>query len=59
MAVFTLEDEQIVWTDKSFSGEQIVKFFDDIYFSSDIWPPGKTIFPRWFVCRDKQMTRHG
>ena len=59
MAVFTLEDEQIVWMDKSFSDEQIVKFFDDIYFSSDIWPSGKTIFPRRFVCRDKQMTRRG
>ena len=60
LAVFTLEDEQIVWTDKS---SQTNKSSDvktrrtnfSTNKSSDIWPSGKTIFPRRFVRRDEQV----
>ena len=58
--VFTLEDEQIVWTDKS---SQTNKSSDvktgrknfSTNKSSDIWPSGKTILPRRFVRRDEQV----
>ena len=49
MAVLTLEDEQIV------SDEQIIWCENGTNKSSDIWPSGKTIFPRRFVCRDEQV----
>ena len=60
MAVFTLEDEQIVWTDKL---SQTNKSSDvktgrtnfSTNKSSDIWPSGKTIFRRRFVRRDEQV----
>ena len=59
-AVFTLEDEQIVWTGKS---SQTNKSSDvktgqtnfSANKSSHIWPSGKTIFPRRFVRRDEQV----
>ena len=60
LAVFTLEDKQIVWTDKSSQTNKSsdvktgrTKFSADK--SSDIWPSGKTIFPRRFVRRDEQV----
>ena len=64
MAVFTLEDEQIVWSDKS---SQTNKSSDvktgrtnfSTNKSSDIWPSGKTIFPGRFVRTNKSTTlRH-
>ena len=50
LAVFTLEDEQIVWTDKSFqtnksSDVQTGRTNFSTNKSSDICPSGKTIFP--------------
>ena len=53
-AVFTLEDEQIVWTDKSsqtnnWSGVQTGRTNTSTNKSSDIWPSGKTIFPKRFA----------
>ena len=54
LALFTLEDEQIVWTDKSSDVKTgRTNFWTDK--SSDIWPSGKTIFPRRFVRRDEQV----
>ena len=49
MAVFTLEDEQIIWTDKlsDVKTEQTNFLRNKL---SDIWLSGKTIFPRQFVC---------
>ena len=60
MAVFTLEEEQIVWTDKSFqtnksSDVQTERTTFSTNKSSDIWPSGKTIFPRRFARRDEQV----
>ena len=60
LAVFTLEDEQIVWMDKSSQTNKSsdVKTGRTNFLtnkSSDIWPSGKTIFPRRFVCRDEQV----
>ena len=60
MAVFTLEDEQIVWTDKS---SQTKKSSDvktgwtnfSTNKSSDIWPSVTTIFPRRFARWDEQV----
>ena len=51
MAVLTLEDEQIV------SDEQIIWCENGTNKSSDIWPSGKTIFPRRFVRRDAGTSR--
>ena len=59
-AVFTLEDEQVVWTDKS---SQTNKSSDvkmgrtnfSVNKLSHIWPSGKTIFPRRFDHRDEQV----
>ena len=60
LAVFTLEDKQIVWTDKSsqMNKSSDVKTARPNFLtnkSSDIWPTGKTIFPRQFVRRDEQV----
>ena len=60
MAVFTLEDEQIVWTDKPAQTNKSsdVKTGQTNFStnkSSDIWPSGKTIFPGRFVRRDEQV----
>ena len=60
MAVFTLEDEQIVWTDKSSqtnksSDVQTGRTNFSSNKSSDNWSSGKTIFLRRFVRRDEQV----
>ena len=54
MAVFTLEDEQIVWTDKSsdVKTERTNFLMNKL---SDTWLSGKMIFPTQFVCRDEQV----
>ena len=53
-AVFTLEDEQIVWMDNS-SDVKTGRTNFSTNKSSDIWPSGKTIFPRRFVHRNEQV----
>ena len=63
MAVFTLEDEQIVWTVKSSqtnkSSDVKTGRTNSTNKSSNIWPSGKTIFHRRFVETNKSTTvRH-
>ena len=60
MAIFTLEDKQIVWMDKSSQTNKSsdvqtgwTNFLTSK--SSDIWLTGKTIFPTQFVCGDEQV----
>ena len=60
MPVFTLEDEQIVWMDKSSqtnksSNVKMGRTNFSTNKSSDIWPSGKAIFPRRFARRDEQV----
>ena len=54
LAVFTVEDAQIVWTDKSCDVQTGRTNFSSNK-SSDICPSGKTIFPRRFARRDEQV----
>ena len=60
VAVFTLEDEQIVWIDKlsqTNKSSDVQTGGTNFYTSksSDICPSRKTIFPRRFARRDEQV----
>ena len=59
LAVFTLEDEQTIWTDKSSDVKTGLTNFSANKLS-EIWPSGKTIFPEGLsVETNKSMTvRH-